>query len=237
MASNYLCKLTDKINSLNTTVMNMQANAGLYADASTEATLTGRIKALEETVVGSDPSETNISRMMVEHDLEVDADGKIETIYWPIGGCVNREVMLQSPDDADIWEVVGQVTFDEAIGDLHTTDYTGWKATVSYLYAVKITIIEMDFLDVDKELVLDLSTMAGSVYRLIFTITPVDGGDDDSDPDECVLRWEDADDSSDYTEETIETEHKRTVNEEEFNNVLKITGSAHVLIEVRNRIA
>ena len=237
MANDYLCKLTTKLNELSSAMTKMQANAGLYADASTEATLTGRIKALEETVVGSDPTETNISRMMVEHDVIVDANGMIKTQYWPIGGCVNREVMVQDPNDPEVWEVVGQVTFLEDDGNLHTTAYTGWKATVSYLYAVKITLIELDFLDVTEEVVLDMSSMIGSVYRMIFTITPVDGGDADSDADTCKLKWEDSSDATDYTEETIITEHKRVVDEEEFNHVLKITGSAHVVIEVRNRIS
>jgi len=235
MSADYLCKLTAKLNELQGTVMRMQDNAGLYSDASTEETLTGRIKALEESTISSDPTETNISRMKVEYDLDI-VDGKIETEYWPIGGCVNREVMCQNPDDPDIWEPVGGVTFDEAVGDLHTTDYDGWKATVSYLYGVKITFIELDYVDVDEEEVVNMADMAGSVYRLIFTITPTDGGDDDDDPDECTLKWENSDDETDYTEEVIETVHKRTVDEEDFNHRLKITGSAHVQIEVRNRI-
>jgi len=237
MASDYLCKLTDKLNSLNTAVLNIQATAGLYADSSTEKTLTGRIKALEENVITSEPGETNISRMNVEHDVIVDAEGKIVTEYWPIGGCVNREVMLQNPEDPDIWEVVGGVTFDENIGTLHTTAYTGWKATVSYLYATKITVMEFDYVDADSEEVINLSTLNGTVYRVIITVIPTDGEDSDTDVDECVLRWEDVNDSTDYTEEVIATEHKRTINEEEFGHKFLFTGSSHIVIEIRNRLA
>jgi len=235
MSADYLCKLTAKINELQSTVTRMQENAGLYSDDSDQETLTGRIKYLEENVISSDPKETNISRMKVEYDLEIE-DGKFHTVYWPIGGCVNREVMVQSPDDSEIWEAVGGVTFEEDEGDLHTLDYDGWKLTVSYIYAVKIVIEEYDFVDVDKEFVRDLADMAGSVYRVKFIITPTDGGDDDEDPDLVTLRWENSDDETDYTEEDIETEHVRTVDEEDFNYLLKVTGSCHVLIEIRNRL-
>jgi len=235
MANDYLCKLTSKLNELQDTVMRMQSNTGLYSDESTEETLTGRVKALEETVISSDPTETNISRMKVEYDLDI-VDGKIITEYYPVGGCVNREVMCQNPDDPDIWEVVGGVTFDEDEGNLHTTEYDGWKATVSYIYAIKITFEQYTYTDVDEELVVDMADYAGSVYRLIFTITPTDGEDDDDDTDDVTLKWENSDDETDYTEEEIDTVHIRTVDEEDFNYKLKVTGSCDVQIEVRNRL-
>jgi len=235
MSADYLCKLTDKLNKLSSSVLAMQANAGLYSDASDEKTLTGRIKALEESVISSDPSETNISRMKVDSGLVIE-DGKFTTEFYPVGGCVNNEVMLQSPDDSDIWEVVGGVSFEENTGDIHTDKYEGWECTVSYIYAVKITLEEYQFIDVTEELVKDMSDSSGSVYRIKFKITPIDGEDDDEDPDECTLKWENADDETDYTEETITTEHIRTVDEEDFNYKLKITGSADVLIEIRNRL-
>jgi len=235
MANDYLCKLTAKLNELSTSVTNMQKNAGLYSDDSSEETLTGRIKALEESTISSDPTETNISRMKVEHDLVIE-DGKITTEYWPIGGCINREVQVQNPDDLEVWEVVGQVTFEENVGSLGTNNYDGWFCTVTYLYAVKITFLEFEYIDVDEAEVYNLADLGGTVYRVIFTITPIDGEDDDDEADTCVLKWENSDDSTDYTEETIETEHKRTVDEEDFNHRLKITGSATVKMEIRNRL-
>lgn len=236
MSADYLCKLTDKLNQLSSTVMSMQGNAGLYNDSSEELTLTGRIKALEETTIASDPTETNIARMRVEHSLVV-VDGKITTEYWPNGGCVNREVMLQNPDDLDIWEPVGGVVFTEDVGDLGTDQYEGWLATVSYMYAIKITLEEFDYIDVTEELVKNLQDYDGSVYKVIITVTPVDGGDADTDADECTLKWENADDATEYVEEVIQTEHIRSVAEEEFNHKLYITGSAHVEIVVRNRLS
>jgi len=235
MSIDYLCKLTDKINQLNQAVNNMQQSTGLYSDSSNENTLTGRVKSLEESVISSTPSESNISRLKVEYDLAV-VDGKITTEYTPMGDCINREVMLQDPDDPTVWETVGEVTFDGNVGDLGTTDYDDWKATVTYLYALKITIEEWEVKDVDKELIKDLSTMAGSVYRVIFTITPIDGEDSDEDADACTLRWENADDDTDYVDEDITTEHKRSIDEEDFNHKLKITGSATIRMEIRNRI-
>ncbi len=235
MSADYLCKLTTKMNELSASVQAMQINAGLYADTSDEDTLTGRIKALEESVISSDPTETNISRLKVDSGLTI-VDGQFTTEFYPIGGCVNNEVMLQNPDDLDIWEPVGGVTFEEDIGSLNTDQYEGWLCTVSYIYAVKITLEEYEFIDVDEELVKDMSQCVGSVYRIKFTITPIDGEDEDEDADECVLKWENADDEEDYMEETITTEHVRTVDEEDFNNLLKITGSAKVVIEIRNRL-
>ena len=233
--SDYICELTAQVNALNQAVRNIQSGTGLSSDSSDDKTLTGRVKALEESTITSDPSEVNISRMKVESGL-IASDGKFNVMYYPIGGCVNNEVMVQHPDFPEIWETVGGVTFSEDEGDLGTTEYDGWKITVSYIYAVKITYIEKEFIDVDKELVMDLSEQEGSVYKVKFTITPIDGEDDDEDPDECTLRWENADDEDDYTEDTINDIHIRTIDESEFNHKLYISGSADINIEVKNRL-
>lgn len=227
MSVDYICKLTAKVNELTNAVINMQENAGLSSDNSFQTTLTGRIKALEESVVSSDPKETNISRMMVEHDIIV-VDGKIQTEYAPIGGCVNREIMVQNPDDLEEWEVVGQVTFVEDVGSLGTNDYDGWAATVSYIYATKITLEEFTFTDAVREIIKDMSAYVGTVYRIIYTITPTGS---------CTLHWENNAVPTDTMDEVISTEHIRTVDEEDFNHTLYITGTAEVKIEVRNRIA
>ena len=115
MTTNFLCDSTEKVNTLTEVVNKMQYNTGLFADDSTENTLTGRVKLLEEHVLTTDPKETHLSRMKVEHGLEV-KDGKFETEFAPMGNCVNREVMLQNPEDPEIWEAVGSVAFEENVG-------------------------------------------------------------------------------------------------------------------------
>lgn len=227
MAQDFLCVLTNKINELTTTINNMQNNTGLYTDPATESTLTGRIKALEESVVTTTPGETNISRMQVDVGLIVQ-NGKITTTYAPLGDCVNREVMLQDPTDDNIWEPVGNVTFIEDEGNLGTLDYEGWKATVSYLYATKITFEEFDYNNVTNTLVKDLYDYNGTIYKIILTVTPTNN---------VTLKFVNNLDTSDYYSEVITTEHVRYINEEEFNTSLYITGTAHVKIEIRNRLA
>ena len=226
MSADFLCKLTAKVNELSDTVMRMQGNAGLTTDPSTESTLSGRIRALEESVISSDPTETNISRMQVDTVLEV-VGGLIETTYAPIGDCVDRQVQVQSPDDPEVWETVGEVQFIDNIGDLGTVDYDGWKCTVSYIYASKIVLEEYSYTNAVNELVKDFYGYSGTVYKVIITVEPVG---------EVVLKWVDNNDSNDYVEESIVTTHVRYVNEEEFNNTMYLTGTATVKLEIRNRL-
>ena len=51
-----------------------------------------------------------------------------------------------------------------------------------------------------------------------------------------TLKWVD-NGTLDFFEEVIETEHVRFISEEEFNNSLYLSGTAEVIIELRNRIA
>jgi len=227
MAQDFLCLLTDKINQLTTTINNMQNNTGLYQDPSTETTLTGRIKKLEESITTSTPGETNISRMQVDVGLVV-TNGIIKTTYSPIGDCVNREVMLQHPTEPEIWEPGGSVGFLGDECNIGTLDSEGWKATVSYLYAMKITFEEFNLDNTVYELVKNLYDYNGSVYKLIITIKPV--GD-------VWLKWENNMNVADFAEELITTDHIRYINEEELNHSLYLKGNAEVTIEVRNRLA
>lgn len=227
MSSNYLCTLTNKVNELTNIIELMQLNTGLYTDPSSEQTVTGRVKALEESIISSDPEETNISRMQVDTGLDV-VDGTVTTTYEPIGDCVNREVMVQSPDDSDIWEVVGNVSFTGNVAGLGTQDYNGWKATVSYIYAMKIQSEDYSFVSVIEELVRDMYAFTGTAYKLIITFTPTDGNP-------VGIKWVSNTDG-DYVTETIETEHIRYVNEDEFNYKFYVTGSVDVNIQVRNRL-
>lgn len=223
--SNFLCELTSKVNELTETINRMQNNTGLYTDPSNVSTLTGRIKALEESVINTTPSETNISRLQVDTNKLIQ-NGIFETTYSPIGDCINREVQVQSPDDPEIWETVGSVSFFNQICNLGTTDYDGWYATVSYLYAEKVNLEEFDFVDVVEELVKNLYDYNGTVYRIIVNIEPVGS---------VELKWVD-NNTLDYFTETIETSHIRYISEEEFNVSLYITGTANIKLELRNRI-
>jgi hypothetical protein len=226
MAEDFLCSLVNKVNELTNSVNSMQQNAGLYTDSAFESTLTGRIKKLEETVIAPESGESNISRLQVDTNLPV-INGKVETTYAPIGDCVNREVMLQSPTDPDIWEPVGNVTFVDNVGDLGTLDYDGWWATVSYIYAMKITVENLEFTNAVEELVKDMYQYTGTVYRIIYTIEPTGT---------VTLKWEDNANPTDFVEEDIVTTHVRIVDDEEFNSSLYLSGTASVTIEVRNRL-
>ncbi len=223
--SNFLCELTSKVNELTDVINRMQNNTGLYTDPSNVSTLTGRIKALEEMVINPAPSETNISRLQVDTNKLIQ-NGIFETTYSPIGDCINREVQVQSPDDPEIWETVGSVSFFDKICNLGTTDYDGWYATVSYLYAEKVNLEEFDFVNVVEELVKNFYDYNGTVYRIIVNIEPVGS---------VELKWVD-NNTLDYFTETIETSHIRYISEEEFNFSLYITGTANIKLELRNRI-
>ena len=223
--SNFLCELTSKVNELTDVINRMQNNTGLYTDPSNVSTLTGRIKALEEMVISPAPTETNISRLQVDTNKLIQ-NGIFETTYSPIGDCINREVQVQSPDDPEIWETVGSVSFFDNICNLGTTDYDGWYATVSYLYAEKVNLEEFNFVDVVEELVKNLYDYNGTVYRIIVNIEPVGS---------VELKWVD-NNTLDYFTETIETSHIRYISEEEFNVSLYITGTANIKLELRNRI-
>ena len=223
--SNFLCELTSKVNELTDVINRMQNNTGLYTDPSNVSTLTGRIKALEEMVISPAPTETNISRLQVDTNKLIQ-NGIFETTYSPIGDCINREVQVQSPDDPEIWETVGSVSFFDNICNLGTTDYDGWYATVSYLYAEKVNLEEFNFVDVVEELVKNLYDYNGTVYRIIVNIEPVGS---------VELKWMDNNTLDNFTE-TIETSHIRYISEEEFNVSLYITGTANIKLELRNRI-
>ena len=223
--SNFLCELTSKVNELTEVINRMQNNTGLYTDPSNVSTLTGRIKALEEMVISPAPTETNISRLQVDTNKLIQ-NGIFETTYSPIGDCINREVQVQSPDDPEIWETVGSVSFFDQICNLGTTDYDGWYATVSYLYAEKVNLEEFNFVNVVEELVKNLYDYNGTVYRIIVNIEPVGS---------VELKWVD-NNTLDYFTETIETSHIRYISEEEFNVSLYITGTANIKLELRNRI-
>ena len=223
--SNFLCELTSKVNELTETINRMQNNTGLYTDPSNVSTLTGRIKALEEMVISPAPTETNISRLQVDTNKLIQ-NGIFETTYSPIGDCINREVQVQSPDDPEIWETVGSVSFFDNICNLGTTDYDGWYATVSYLYAEKVNLEEFNFVNVVEELVKNLYDYNGTVYRIVVNIEPVGS---------VELKWVD-NNTLDYFTETIETSHIRYISEEEFNVSLYITGTANIKLELRNRI-
>ena len=223
--SNFLCELTSKVNELTDVINRMQNNTGLYTDPSNVSTLTGRIKALEEMVISPAPTESNISRLQVDTNKLIQ-NGIFETTYSPIGDCINREVQVQSPDDPEIWETVGSVSFFDNICNLGTTDYDGWYATVSYLYAEKVNLEEFDFVDVVEELVKNFYDYNGTVYRIIVNIEPVGP---------VELKWVD-NNTLDYFTETIETSHIRYISEEEFNVSLYITGTANIKLELRNRI-
>ena len=223
--SNFLCELTSKVNELTEVINRMQNNTGLYTDPSNVSTLTGRIKALEEMVISPAPTETNISRLQVDTNKLIQ-NGIFETTYSPIGDCINREVQVQSPDDPEIWETVGSVSFFNQICNLGTTDYDGWYATVSYLYAEKVNLEEFDFVNVVEELVKNFYDYNGTVYRIIVNIEPVGS---------VELKWVD-NNTLDYFTETIETSHIRYISEEEFNVSLYITGTANIKLELRNRI-
>ena len=224
--NNFLCELTSKINELTNTINRMQNNTGLYTDPSSVSTLTGRIKALEESVISSDPTETNISRLQVDTG-KIIQNGKFTTTYSPIGDCVNKEIQAQSPDDPEIWETIGSVSFLDNECNIGTTDYDGWMATVSYIYAEKIIIQNFEFIDVIEELVKNIYDYNGTVYRVILKIIPYDT---------VTLKWVD-NNTLDFFDEIIETEHIRYIAEEEFNNSLYLSGTAEVIIELRNRIA
>ena len=223
--SNFLCELTSKVNELTDVINRMQNNTGLYTDPSNVSTLTGRIKALEEMVISPAPTESNISRLQVDTNKLIQ-NGIFETTYSPIGDCINREVQVQSPDDPEIWETVGSVSFFDNICNLGTTDYDGWYATVSYLYAEKVNLEEFDFVNVVEELVKNFYDYNGTVYRIIVNIEPVGS---------VELKWVD-NNTLDYFTETIETSHIRYISEEEFNVSLYITGTANIKLELRNRI-
>lgn len=223
--SNFLCELTSKVNELTETINRMQNNTGLYTDPSNVSTLTGRIKALEEAVITPAPSESNISRLQVDTNKLI-KNGTFETTYSPIGDCVNREVQVQSPDDPEIWETVGSVSFFNNICNIGTNEYDGWFATVSYIYAEKINLEEFDFNNVIEELVKNFYDYNGTVYRIIVKIEPTGS---------VELKWVD-NNTLDYFTETIETSHIRYISEEEFNTSLYITGTANIKLELRNRI-
>ena len=223
--SNFLCELTSKVNELTETINRMQNNTGLYTDPSNVNTLTGRIKALEEAVINPVPSESNISRLQVDTNKLIQ-NGIFETTYSPIGDCVNREVQVQSPDDPEIWETVGSVSFLDNICNIGTSEYDGWFATVSYIYAEKINLEEFDFNNVIEELVKNFYDYNGTVYRIIVKIEPIGS---------VELKWVD-NNNLDYFTETIETSHIRYISEEEFNTSLYITGTANIKLELRNRI-
>lgn len=223
--SNFLCELTSKVNELTETINRMQNNTGLYTDPSNVNTLTGRIKALEEAVINPVPSESNISRLQVDTNKLIQ-NGIFETTYSPIGDCVNREVQVQSPDDPEIWETVGSVSFLDNVCNIGTNEYDGWFATVSYIYAEKINLEEFDFNNVIEELVKNFYDYNGTVYRIIVKIEPIGS---------VELKWVD-NNNLDYFTETIETSHIRYISEEEFNTSLYITGTANIKLELRNRI-
>jgi len=229
MDYDFLCTLTDKINVLTDAVNRMQANTGLYDDDSEQETVTGRIKKLEESVTSSDPTETNISRLKVESGLVVD-EGKITLEYYPIGSVVNNEVMLQHPDDDEIWEVVGGCTVDEDVVNLHTTEYEGWKATASYVYAIKIQIEEYSYEDADEELCRDLTEFGSEVYKIIVTAVP-------KEDTEAVLKWENPDDDEDYYEETIDEKYVKSLDDTEFNILFKVSDTLDVTLEIRSRLS
>ena len=153
--------------------------------------------------------------------------GKFQTTYSPIGDCVNREVQVQSPIDPEIWETVGSVSFFNNECNLGTLDYDGWFATVSYIYAEKIVVENFDFLDAVNVLVKNIYDYNGTVYRVILKVIATGS---------VSLKWVD-NNTLDFFQEVIETEHIRYIAEEEFNNSLYLSGTASVVLELRNRIA
>ncbi len=223
--SNFLCELTSKVNELTETINRMQNNTGLYTDPSNVNTLTGRIKALEEAVIAPAPSESNISRLQVDTNRFIE-NGMFTTTYSPIGDCVNREVQVQSPDDPEIWETVGSVSFLDNVCNIGTSEYDGWFATVSYIYAEKINLEEFEFNNAIEEIVKNFYDYNGTVYRIIVRIEPIGS---------VELKWGD-NNTFEYFTETIETSHVRYISEEEFNTSLYITGTANIKLELRNRI-
>ena len=135
-------------------------------------------------------------------------NGRFQTTYSPIGDCVNKEVQLQSPDDPEIWETVGTVSFINNECVIGSSDYEGWLATVSYIYAEKIIIENFEFVDSMEELVKNFYDYNGTVYRVILTVEPLDT---------VILKWVD-NNTGDFFEESITTKHIRYIAEEEFNN-------------------
>jgi len=224
--SDFLCKLTDHVNTLTATIKNMQSNTGLYTDPSSESTVTGRVKRLEEQVINSDPSETNISRMQVDNNRPITGN-TFGLTKEPIGNIINNEIQAQHPSDNRIWDPLGVVSISGKTVTLESDELDGWVATASYLYAEKIVYENYSYTNVIDELVKDLYEYMGPVYLIVLTVVP-DGT--------VTLTWED-NDTGDSIDDVIETTHTRYIYEDDFNHTLYLTGTAEVELEIRNRIS
>jgi hypothetical protein len=116
--SDFLCALTNKINTLTDVVNKLQGSGGLLTDTKLDGTILGRLNSLESEVSGgSGVTETTVARLKVEKGVQISDNGKFTLEYTPIDGqIVNGQAHINNGDGTeDIW---GNVLFTDKDGVL-----------------------------------------------------------------------------------------------------------------------
>lgn len=228
--SDFLCSLTNKINSLTDVINKLQSTGGLLTDTKLDGTIIGRLNSLESEVSGgTGTSEATVSRLKVEKGVAISDSGKFTLQYTPIDGqVVDGRVHINLGDGTeDIWSTV---LFSGKDGVLvgAGTDYDGLTLTVTYLYAEAITRYDYSFTNAVQEFVHNTNQHLGTAYAIdikVYPITP-----------EVTLKWENVLDTNDFVEDTITTYHERVLYEPDMFVNLYLTGSADVSVIVRQTI-
>lgn len=228
--SDFLCTLTNQINSLTELVNRIQTTGGLLTDTKLDGTILGRLNSLETEISGSTgTSEATVSRMKVERNVLIYDNGKFDLEYTPIDGqIVNGQALIDNGDGTeDIWN---NVLFSGKTGVLvgAGTSLDGLSLTVTYLYAESITKYEYTFVDAVNEFVHNLNQHLGTSYAVEVKIQP--------NSPTVELRWVNVLDNTDFTTETITTYHERILYESDLFVNLYITGSANITLTIKQTI-
>lgn len=228
--SDFLCALTNKINTLTDVVNKLQGSGGLLTDTKLDGTILGRLNSLESEVSGgSGVTETTVARLKVEKGVQISDNGKFTLEYTPIDGqIVNGQAHINNGDGTeDIW---GNVLFTDKDGVLVGAGdiYDGLTLTVTYLYAEAITRYDYSFVSVTNEFVHNLNQHMGSSYAIAVKVYPISPT--------VTLKWENVLDSNDFVEDEITTYHERILYEPDMFVSLYLTGSADVSIIIRQTI-
>ena len=231
MSSQFLCDLTNQVNSLTDLVNKLQQTSGLRTDTKVDGTIIGRLNSLEsESTSNTSPTETTVSRIYVDKNIPIGPNGTFALTYTPINGVVvdDRVYIDNGEGTEDIYSGISFIGRNGTLVGAGTT-YDGFTLTTTYLYAEAVTNFVYDYpTPVTTEFVHDLYQHMGNAYRVDVTITPY--------ATPYTIKWEDSLNPTEFTEETFTTEHVRFIYESDFNVKLYLTGSALIKVNVRQTI-
>jgi len=226
--SDFINKITNTVNRLIAIVNAIQEDVGLISDTGTEGTIHGRVYELEQTVGSSGSTGTSVSRMMVDKNVVI-SDDTFELSYIPLGGFViNDQVLINNEDSTqDIWE---GVSFNEELGTLvgANGEHDGKSLIATYIYAFKDVIEEYVYDSAEEELVKDFYDLFGLAYKVIIEVTEVQ--------DTVELKWENSNDDTDVTTDSITDDHTRVLYDDELIYKMYVTGTCNVKLTIMYKV-